>query len=168
MCCMIVSSLKRGRYLWIEIAECSGVKRLRRRFDRGLILNHQYVLPFLNFGSLGVFFVSDNIPLFWNPLNRPSSRQPCLPDWWVYLCRWQAGTLHHLSHGHGVCWEGFPNLLGCWTGGCSRWSATYFQESCRITLKNNTDLKQTSQKSWRNLSRRNQSGDLLLHYLKTS
>ena len=52
-------------FLWIEIAsiaECSGVKRLRRRFDRGLITQSSHPLSsicftfaFPNFGSLGVF-----------------------------------------------------------------------------------------------------------------
>lgn len=109
-----------------------------------------FTFAFPNFGSLGVFLASDNILLFWNPLNRPSSRQPCLPDWWVYLCQWQAGTLHHLSHGHGVCWEGLPNMLGCVfepevvQGGL----ATYFQESCWITFeKQHTDLKKRLKKS---------------------
>ena len=151
-------SLKRGRYLWIEIASrmfgCEKAPQKIRPHSYTQSSHPQssicFTFAFPNFGSLGIFLASDHILLFWNPLNRPSSRQSCLPDWWVYLCQWQARTLHHLSHGHGVCWEGLPIMLGCVfePGGCSRWwKATYFQESCWITLKNNTQISKKLKKS---------------------
>ena len=88
-------SLKRGRYLWIEIASRTfGCEKAPQKIPPRSHTQSSHPLSsicftfaFPNFGSLGIFLASDHILLFWNPLNRPSSRlnPACLIDGYIFV-----------------------------------------------------------------------------------